>query len=223
MKVFLIALLIFVSIKSYSQHKVDVDQLISETQIGNSDPDAMSLVWWIPIEFWIASMENDESVSRGELEEIITALEPYSMFAVVDGVIGPFGGVTYSHFDDIEKSLELTNNDLKTYQPIDFDNLNADAQALISVFKPLLKNMLGEMGENMHFFVFNDLDGNRDRICDPKSPGKVTLNVMDETYSWKTPLGSLLVPKKCPEDAEEMNGSWMFCPWHGEKLIDREE
>jgi len=38
---------------------------------------------------------------------------------------------------------------------------------------------------------------------------------------WRTPLGSLLPLKICPKDGEGMNGAWNFCPWDGEKLIDR--
>ena len=78
--------------------------------------------------------------------------------------------------------------------------------------------MLGKMGENMYFFLFQKEDNPRDRIIHPTKEEKFTVKLGGEKLHWNLPLSSLLKPKKCPVDNEIMNGSWKFCPFHGVKL-----
>ncbi len=219
MKNYLLLFLLFCSTQAFSQEStIDLNKLIDETQISGDDQGQMKLVWWIPLEFWQSVFESDPSITKSQANEIIKILSEYSMFAVVDGIIGPLGGVTYTPYDSINNNI-LVHGDGEKYKPIPFDDLTPDTQIMMSSFKPVLKNMLGSMGENMHFFVFPDYNDKKERICDPREKGEVVLTVREDEYRWRTPLGSVLPPKQCPADNEVLSGAWEYCPWHGEKLV----
>ena len=199
------------------EHVVNINSLVEDTQISTGEADEIKLYWWIPVEFWKATFTNDPSMTEKGMEEVVDLLSPYSMFAVVEGTVGMFGGVTYTSYDDIFDIISIQSNDSEKKYPILSEDIHPDIESLMLTFKPILTGMMGPLGENMHFFVFSDIDKD-DRICDPFNTGKITLNLGDEQYSWRTPLGSLLPSKTCPVDQEILSGAWTFCPWHGEKL-----
>jgi hypothetical protein len=99
------------------------------------------------------------------------------------------------------------------------EKLDYALQTLLSNLKPVLKNAMGQLGENMNFFVFSDKKENGKRVSDPYAKGNVQLNVRNKEYKWRTPLGTLMPLKYCPKDKEDMNGSWEYCPWDGGKLL----
>jgi len=224
MKILFATLLLLLSVTMFSQKvKIDVDALIDETQISGNNENDMKIIWWIPIEFWQAIFESEQGMTQEQIDGILTVLKPYTMVAVVDGKIGPFGGVTYIPLEKIKESILLVDQKGVKHEPIKEKNINTNTQNLMSSFKPILKNMLGTMGENMHFFVFPDQDKKNERLNDPAQKGKVMLQLFEEEYSWNTPLGSVVAPKFCPIDNAKMNGSWDYCPWHGDKLTEEKK
>ncbi len=200
------------------QHEINLDNLIQETQKTNGEADDMRIIWWIPTEFWVASFQQEKSMSQEQKDEFINLLKPYSLFAVVDGKIGPFGGVTYRPVEEIEKSISLIGNNNTEYFPIKSEKLGPDLQNVLATFKPIFKNMMGQLGENMNIFVFSDQTKKGKRISDPYFKGGLTFMLGETEYQWRTPLGSLIPEKICPKDDEKLNGAWDYCPWHGEKL-----
>lgn len=83
---------------------------------------------------------------------------------------------------------------------------------------PVLVNMLGPMGQNMHFFLFSSKKKNGQEIAVAKREGAFSVKLDKREFKWRLPLGSLLPPKVCPIDGEKLNGAWKFCPWHGVAL-----
>ena len=79
--------------------------------------------------------------------------------------------------------------------------------------------LLGPAGRNFHFFFFPATTEAGTAIADPRLPGDFSVRVVNERYSWRLPLGSLLPEKVCPADGERLNGAWLFCPWHGDRLV----
>ena len=222
LKSIIVFIAVFVSGSVLSQeHKIDINELIEESQINTGEAGEIKMNWWIPNEFWLATFQNEPTLSQNDVNEFMKVLEPYSLFAVIDGEVGPFGGVTYTSESDISKSITLTDNNGKQHKPLSNSELNPDLQNFLSMFKPILINMIGQMGQNMHFFVFSDVDAKGNRIADPTQKGKITVNVVGEEYVWKTPLGSVLPPKYCPEDGEAHSGAWDYCPYHGNKLTSK--
>ena len=221
MKLILALFLIFsLSFQIKAQEgSVDLNQLVTELQKSSNHPDKMNLVWWIPNEFWIVSMQQDD-VSQAEVDEIIETLGKYSIFAVVEGTMSSFGAVTYYSEEDIRESIFLTGPDNDKYVPIKNSSVDPNTKMILDVMKPMFKNLLGPMGENIHFYLFEGTNKNGDILLDPMSPGNFSINVIDESYGYRLPLGSLMAPKKCPFDDEVLNGAWKFCPWHGKELVE---
>jgi hypothetical protein len=219
----LLSITLLTSTPSYAQ-KLDVDyaQFLKETQKSNNNPDGLNLIWWIPAEFWKLALQNNPEITAQQIEEFCTVMAPYSLFAVVDGQLGDKkakGEVHYVSYDVLRKSISLIDAEDRIFKPIDNDLLDPTVQTLLSSFKPVLKGMMGKLGENMHFFVFSDLNDEEDRISDPFAKGNVHLQVNNKEFFWRTPLGSLVPQKICPKDQEKLNGAWDYCPFHGDKLM----
>ncbi len=213
------AILIFFSVNLLAQDfKVSVNKLTEETQQLSESPDNLKLVWWIPVEFWKAVFAEDESVPKQQSDEIIEVFSQYTSMAILDGKIGPFGDVDYKSKDEIYNNLELVDKNNVSYIPLVDSEIDSRTQSILSFMKPVLGNMLGKLGDNMHFFLFQKKDNPLEPIIHPKLEETFSVKLSGEEFHWKLPLGSLLKPKKCPVDGEIMNGSWKYCPHHGKEL-----
>lgn len=199
--------------------EIDFNDFLNETQISSNDPDAMSMVWWLPTEFWEISFAQDENMSEAEINEFLNTLEPYSIFGVVDGKIGAFGGINYEDEEVISQSISVTNQHGKVFKPVNPNELSPDVNNLLMFFKPFFSNMMGDLGNNLNFYVFKDYESGK-RLFNPQDMGELSVSFNDKTLKIETPIGSLLPKKKCPVDGKEMNGAWQFCPWHGDKLTE---
>ncbi|MFX0152297.1 MAG: zinc ribbon domain-containing protein [Candidatus Hodarchaeota archaeon] len=218
--VFVFLLLIFGYSKiAFSQDvKIDLDSLMTETQKMSDDPDAMTLVWWIPDEFWIATAEGDPTFTEEDLTDVLNTLQPYTLFAIVKGKIGAFGGVTYTSGSDIKKNILLVGTDGIHYQPISDENIEANAKNLIMMMKPIFANMLGGMGENCHFLLFPAKNIKGQNIANANDNGSISILLENEEFRWRLPLDSVLPPKVCPNCGEKCNRAWNYCPWCGTSL-----
>lgn len=202
------------------KHKINVNELVNETQQMSEDADKMQLVWWIPVEYWETVLYSDGQVATNEADMIIDMIKPYTMVVVVDGDIGMFGNIDYVEKDEIIKSLKLTDAKGEDYKPIPEDELNQDTKSLLSIMKPILSNMLGGLGENMHFFLFPGTNKRNKPLIEATQEGHFIVQLSENKYFWRLPLGSLLPPKYDPDTGEELNGSWKYSPWTGKKLLD---
>lgn len=199
--------------------KIELNALISETQKSSDKPNAMIMIWWIPEEFWLASAAQDPSFTDAQAQEIIKILQPYTIIAVVDGTVGSFGGVTYNPESSIRSNIVLIGTDGLSYRPLSSQTIGADAKNLISMLKPVIANMLGEMGQNFHFFLFPAKDKQGANIAQANKDGIIRIQLRNEEYRWRLPLSSLLPAITCPQCGEKCSGAWEYCPWCGTKLI----
>lgn len=201
--------------------KSALDELVEETQKSSTEADKLNLVWWIPVDFWRLSLAEDKTITKEQTEEFVRALSPYVIVAIVDGKIGTLGGMTYKSEAELRLITKLVDQEGASYAPLATDRVDATANTLLGVMKPILANMLGPMGTNMHFFVFPGTNKSAKPVADSKSENEFTVKIGTASYKWKLPLASLLPPKFCPIDQEKMKGDWKFCPYHGEKLAPR--
>ncbi|UCG51919.1 MAG: hypothetical protein JSW58_17430 [Candidatus Latescibacterota bacterium] len=214
------ALLIFgwVSLSFAQDEKVDINALVQEIQKMSDETDEMTLVWWIPEEFWLVSFAQDPSVTETQTQEFLSVLRPYTIIAVVDGTLGPFGGVTYRPEAEIRSTIRIKDNQGTRYQPLGEDEVGADTKSLLAMMKPVFVNMFGPMGENMHFVIFPAKDKEGRRIGEAKREGAFSVSLGEREFRWRLPLGSLLPPKICPTCGEKLSGAYGFCPWDGAEL-----
>lgn len=215
---FIIAMVALTGNVSAQDFKVSINKLTAETQQLSESPDNLKLVWWIPIEFWEAVFAQDENMPKDQADQILHVFQQYTLLSTIDGTIGTFGDISYKTKKQIFNSLEIIDNNNKSYFPLREEIIDQQTKDVVDFIKPVLANMLGKMGENMYFFLFQKEDNPRDRIIHPTKEEKFTVKLGGEKLHWNLPLSSLLKPKKCPVDNEIMNGSWKFCPFHGVKL-----
>ncbi|MFT5750816.1 MAG: hypothetical protein ACI828_000546 [Flavobacteriales bacterium] len=222
MKKSVLAILLFLALGNlHAQQKrdlkeVDLDAMLDETQFASDHEDYVDLIWWIPMEYWKAVYAQDSSIPIDEAKEMTALLENYDIVAAVRGKIGYFGGVTFQDEVSIRKDL-IFEYDGITYDPMDNNDIDADLKSFIDIMRPMFSNMMGNMGENLYFVVYQD-GASESAIIDPYSDKKLTLTLSDFSDNLQFPLSSLLQPKKCPKDEALFNGKWSYCPHHGDAL-----
>ena len=216
----LAALLIcgWVNLSFAEDRKININELLQETQKASDKIEEMILIWWIPEEFWRASFEQDPTLTAAQTEDFIKILRPYLLIVAVDGNVGAFGGVTYKPEVITRNSIEVIDGQGTHYRPLSRDKIDPDTANFLSMMKPVFINMLGQMGQNMHFFLFPAKNAAGRDIALAKREGSFSVKLDKKIFKWRLPLGSLLPQKICPVDGEKLNGAWKFCPWHGVEL-----
>ena len=201
--------------------KVSIDAFISETQFGSDSQNDVDLIWWIPTEYWNAIFAQDPSTSQSEKDIIISMLKDLAVVIVIKGKVGVFGGITYDTKENIKAITSISYKGEKLKMASE-DEIDPDVLNFMSIIKPMMKNMLGSMGENMQMFIFENPKDKAVLPIDPYSDNelKFTLGTLERNVS--LPLSCLLEEKICTEDNSEWNGKWNFCPIHGTKLSQKE-
>jgi len=215
------------ALEKKSINRIDADQLTEDTQVYASCGDNhFNLVWWIPCEFWQVTFANDKSTPESEKKKIINVFKPYSLLAICQADISDFGAFRFYSKDEIEKNLVITlkRQDGKTYKLTPLKNINPDVAVMISSFKPILAAAMGNLGQNLHFFVLKDYDSSNARKIDPYRFGTLEFQLRKRTGELieailDFPLNSLYISRKCP-NGKNAHVTWKYCPWTGKKLED---
>jgi hypothetical protein len=197
---------------------IDINHLMSDTQISSGGGRTVDLVWWVPEEFWTASFQDDTSMTEAQKQSFVKMLRPYTLVAVVRGTIGDFGTITYLDEKDIRAGLRLIGTDGSSYEPIDEEKASDEAKLLLHIIQPILANAAGKLGENMRFYLFPSQNKAGKRIADPRQPGMLTVMNMGTEIKYRLPLGSLLQPKFDSATGEQFPGNYQFNPYTGTGL-----
>lgn len=218
----LIILLFFIlSFNGFSQNKtfdnVSIDDFISETQFGSDSPDDIEIIWWVPTEYWNIVFAQDPSTSDTESQEIIDMVKDYVVIMAIKGKIGIFGGITYNTKEEIKAITNVNYNGENLYM-LEDDEINPDMINFISMIQPMMKNMIGPMGDNMQIFLYQSPKEKKILPIDPYSNNNLIFKLGSFEKGASLPLGCLLEEKLCPENQEELSGKWNFCPIHGSEL-----
>jgi hypothetical protein len=206
--------------------QVDTDALVADTQStpsGAGDKHA-SIVWWIPHEFWVSVLERDPSVSAADKKAMLDALAPVSLLAVVQADISAMAAFHFYPKDEVERTMVITiqGADGRAERLVPMQSINPDLAVLLEVLKPILGAALGNMGNNMHFYVLNDRAAGNRRMVDPYQEGQLHVQLRKRDGGLMNarvdlPVNALFVPRRC-SDGREAHVTWKFCPWTGERL-----
>lgn len=201
-----------------AESKTDLNAFMQETQKMSQKADEMVMVWWIPEEFWRISFAQNPTMTEAQVEEFIKVLRQYTLVVAVEGKVGAFGGITYKSEADIRADIRIKDNERNYYRPLGENKVDADTMNFLSMMKPVFANMLGPMGQNMHFILFPSKSKRGKNIANAKKEGVFYIELGKREFRWRLPLGSLLPPKTCPTCGEKLSGAYKFCPWDGTKL-----
>jgi hypothetical protein len=138
--------------------------------------------------------------------------------AIVDGRIGAFGGVTYRSEEAVRTSVTIKDATGLSYAPLSESAVDADIRNLFQMLKPVITNMLGPMGQNIHFILFNSKRKDGQLVADPQSEGTFYIVVAEKEFLYRLPLGSVLPAKYDPGTRERFPGNYNYNPFTGSKL-----
>lgn len=196
---------------------IDFQELMKDLLKEASSPDVVTSVWWIAPEFLQAAAEA-EGASQADTDELVGVMRDYSVFLAVDGTVGPFGGIRYVSEDALSEAVVLVDADGVRYQRLASDDIDPDMRNMLAMMVPAIRAPMGSIGEHWHVFVFPSTSPRGARIADASAEGRFSVMVGSEQFTWETPLGSVVPKKICPVDWELLNGTWNYCPKHGNRL-----
>jgi hypothetical protein len=198
--------------------KIDMKALIHETQKMTTDGGVMTLVWWMPEDFWRASALQAPGASDAQAEEFAKVVRPYTLLMVMDGTMGPLAGMTYRPEAEIRASIRIVDSDGTAIPPLPDEQIAPDIRNLMAIMRPMLGNMIGPMGQNTHFYIFPANNAKGAAICDARKEGSFAVRLGEREFKWRLPLGAVLPPKICPKCGDKCSGAWKFCPYDGTAL-----
>ena len=198
--------------------QVKVNELTQDLQRTSQAADSLDLIWWIPVEFWEEVLASEQGMDEKTRREFSDLFRSYTVIAAVKGKIGSFGVSSFETEEELRAKLRVRDAGGKQYSPIAADKIDRRLTMLIQIMRPMFKNLLGEMGDNLQFYAFPGKGSDGKRLADPVGAGNFTVNLGDEKYAYRLPLGSLLVPRKDPATGEVFPGSYHFNPYTGSEL-----
>jgi len=195
--------------------------IIRDTQKQGNRAGRMTLVWWMPTEFWRTAAVANGTLTAAQIDEMTNAVRDIIVFAIIDGKVGGLGQATFVQSEELRKNLALLDSDGRPISLLPEDKQPIATKNLLAMMKPVLTNMLGEFGKNVTFFVFEGKNAKGAQRVDPLKPGGLTVKLNSEEYRWRLPLGSLLPPKTCPKCNETFPGNYAFCPFDATPLKEQ--
>jgi hypothetical protein len=198
--------------------KQQLNALVRETQKQGSRPGRITLVWWIPSEFWRVAMRSSGAIPVDKIEEMVSAVSDINVFLIIDAKVGPLATMESVPTAELQKNFSVFDTSGKPLAPIPEAKQSAAAKNLLAVMKPLVANMLGEFGKGISFFVYEGKNRDGSRRIDPLKPGTFTAKLNEEEFRWRLPIGSLMPDKICPKCHEQFPGNYAFCPFDATPL-----
>lgn len=216
--------LVFANLSFAAEQKkiedVSHSALQAELIASQSKVDKFQYIQWIPFEYWQVILNEEKSMTAEGKQKLLEQLQPYFMLAVVDGRVETLGSMKFTPVEELRKNIEVIyiDKDQIVNKLSAEQNPGSEMNLFIKMMKPVLSQMVGEIGQNMEFFVFKD--PTEKRLVSPYKPGKLQVKVngaASNPLEIQLPLDSLFVPRKCP-NGKPAHVSWNYCPWSGKKL-----
>lgn len=196
---------------------LDIQKLAQDTQRFRQDKSQMDMIWWIPSEYWQAVFKANPVNTPEQQAEFIRVVDEYLVLSVLEGTIGPFGGISGTPKEQlIAKTYVLADG--HKLKPLAEAELSNDARNFFQMMKPMIANMLGQMGQGMEFVVFKGKDAKGQKYIRPDEKGFLTVFLGSKEFKYRLPLGCFLPPKYDPDTGEEFPGDYVFSPFTGTKL-----
>lgn len=214
-----ILLALFITNTSFSQvtnDKVDIGELMTDLVLTKKSGNNIKQVLLLPPDYWEIVLSDSRFKGGSIVEEVKEMFDGFILVACIDAEVGLYGS-----FVGNEIAIQLMDAEGGKHDPIPDEELSEELGGMISVFKPIMSRMLGQMGEQLRFYIFKNTDINGNEILAPRNKGNFALFLNESKFAFRTPFGAMVEKKTCPETGEKLNGNWDFCPWHGTKLLHK--
>lgn len=201
---------------------VDVTALTGELQ-KTAPGEGIHMAWWIPTEFWAASVAGDADMSQSDKDELVRVMSKYSLLAIAQADVTRFGTISFYDRAITANSMKIELSDGKKSRVLTpIDDYPDELRMLLKIMTPMLESALGNTGKNLNFFVLSD-ESKDGRLISPYGNLTLSVTLSDkkgvalEPIRFEMPLDSLYVPRMCP-NGKPAHVSWMVCPWDGTRL-----
>jgi nucleotide-binding universal stress UspA family protein len=194
----------------------NVEDIVRDTQWFAVEDGKVSMVWWIPPQFWEESLRGNPGVTDEMRRQVIGIMSEYTVVAMLRAIATPAG------IEDMQSKEELLKNARiefggKVAAPLPPDQISPAAQAVLAQLKPVLAATAGPVGQGLEFVVYpGKVDGKV--LADAELPGSVVITFYGKTHRWRLPLGSVLPSKTDKKTGEEFPGNYQYNPFTGGKL-----
>lgn len=201
---------------------VDVTAMTNELQ-KTAAGDGIHMAWWIPTEFWEASVASDADMSEADKNALINVMSKYSLLAVAQADVSRFGTFAFYDRGFITEGMKIEFVDgarRKQLSPI--EDYPDELRMILKIMTPMLESALGNTGKNLNFFVLSD-EEKGERLLSPYGNATLSVTLTNKKgevlapIRFEMPLDSLFVPRICP-NGKPAHVSWVVCPWDGSKL-----
>jgi hypothetical protein len=199
----------------------------SENEINRKPKEGTNFVWYIPKEFWQVTLLQNKTLTQAQVDETVKALDGIFIVCVVRSKVDRVGTFDFLDERTVQDNLAVTftDKDGKTIALQPEQDVNATTGAILGAMKPILKSAMGNMGQNMCFFVYKDTGKDGKRLVAPNGGGKLSVMLKPVagetggTLDFPFPLNALFIPRECTKcHAKDLNVQWQFCPHCGTAL-----
>jgi hypothetical protein len=204
------------------QSTVDMQEVIRDTQKfkNSASGKVFQVVWWVPTDYWQAAVGPNPDFSPALKDELVDAVRPYTIVAVVEGRVGALGAVTFTREEEIRSNTTLVDRNGTRHKPLTDPQVDVQLRAVLAAMQPMFAEAMGTLGKSMFFLVFPGEDKHGKPIAEAKKKGSFAIQLKDSEFLWRLPLGAFMPKKICDGCSEVCSGAWSFCPWCGTSLAD---
>jgi len=205
---------------AFGQEPIDLQALLRETQKTSQTTGQLTMVWWIPEQFWQAAAANNNPAGSAQSDALMKIMGRYTFISVVDGQLGPLGGVTYKSEELVRNSVTLKDSMGVSYSPLADTAIDADMRIILQLFKPIFTNIAGPLGQNMHILLFPSTGKDGQPLADAKSTGSFNVVLAGKEFKYVLPLASMLPFRYDAATGEKFPGTYNFNPITGTRLVN---
>jgi hypothetical protein len=205
-----------------AETKVDYQAMIRDVELVNKTSDDLVLSFWMPAEFWRVSLTSSGRMTPQGVDDFVKVLQPYTLIAVLEGKTG-IGTIDYREPDELVHAVTIEDARGNIYQPLAPDDVDPAMKGIVLAMKPMLTNMLGNMGSHMQFLFFPALSKDGQRIADPTKEGAMTVHFGNTPLRYRLPLGCFLPAAVDGKTGEQFPGNYRYNPFTGGKLVPGEQ
>lgn len=198
--------------------QVKLDELTRDTQRHRLANGNVEVVWWIPLEYWEASLAQEKGVDPDALQRIRDTFGDYNVVAVLQASVADDLQYRFTSEDEVHALTVLIDLQGHPHPAIASDDLPPKLAATLAFLKPVLASGMGPMGKSMYFLVFPGNDAQGRRLIDPLADGRAQVKTRNKTHVFRLPLGSLLPDRHDAATGESFPGDFLYNPYTGQVL-----
>lgn len=190
--------------------------VIKETQLHSVEGKKHQLVWWMPSAFWAAAAPSTSD--RKQIDEIVAIMDNYTILAVIDGTTSGMATINFTPEEKIRQTTQIYDENSHPYTPIPPNELQMEVKLMFDIMKPVITNMMGQLGQNIQFLAFPAKTKDNLKIVNTGGSGRFHVRMGEKDFFYKLPLASLSPDMICKVDGESFPSNFKFCPFHGSTL-----